>query len=261
MLIEPRQAEPGALWRWTRQASSLIARGFGFWMGLTALLCLWMFVGQRLPIVDGILALSTFFASILIAAQLDRSQKTTISEMLAMLRRHAFDVLVFAAIIAFAGALIWILLLSKPGVPWWSPLYTERNSVTVLSSDWYVALRQIFVYAAYALGLLYFGLNIPGLTSFFQFPCTTLLGLPFRDAYRLSAIGQVRNLPFVLMVGLLFITLPALWVLVVPPLVPLLYCFLGALTYVSFREIFLGVRDNQPVAAAVTGAVRLSSRA
>ncbi|NJN36810.1 MAG: carboxypeptidase-like regulatory domain-containing protein [Nitrospiraceae bacterium] len=59
-----------------------------------------------------------------------------------------------------------------------------------------------------------------------------------------------------LMVGLLFITLPALWVLVVPPLVPLLYCFLGALTYVSFREIFLGVRDNQPVLAAVTGVVR-----
>jgi hypothetical protein len=30
MLIEPREAEPGALWRWTRQAASLIGRAFGF---------------------------------------------------------------------------------------------------------------------------------------------------------------------------------------------------------------------------------------
>lgn len=261
MLIEPREAEPGALWRWTRQATSLIGRAFGFWMGLALLMCLWMFLGQRLPIVDGILALAAFFASILIAAEVDRPQRATLGEVLAMLRRHAVDVLLFSAIIAFAGAVIWMLLLSRPDVPWWSPLYTERNIVTELSSNWYVATRQIFIYAAYALGLLYFGLNIPGLTSFFQFPCTTLLGLPFRDAYRLSAVGQIKNLPLVLMVGLLFIMLPVLWVLVLPPLVPLLYCFLGALTYVSFREIFLGIRNNREAEAAVPAAVRLSSRA
>jgi hypothetical protein len=261
MLIEPREAEPGALWRWTRQASSLIARAFGFWLGLVMLMCLWMFFGQRLPIVDGILALSAFFASILIAAEVDRPQRATFSEVLAMLRRHAFDVLVFSAIIAIAGAAIWMLLLSRPGVPWWSPLYTERNIVTELSDNWFIAMRQIFVYAAYALGLLYFGLNIPGLTSFFQFPCTTLLGLPFRDAYRLSAVGQVKNLPLVLTVGLLFMVLPVLWVIVLPPLVPLLYCFLGALTYVSFREIFLGIRDNRQAEAAAPAGVRLSSRA
>lgn len=261
MLIEPREAEPGALWRWTRQASSLIGRAFGFWAGLALLMCLWMFLGQRLPIVDGILALAAFFASILIAAEVDRPQRATLGQVLAMLRRHAFDVLVFSAIIAAAGAVIWMLLLSRPGVPWWSPLYTERNIVTELSTNWYVATRQIFVYAAYALGLLYFGLNIPGLTSFFQFPCSTLLGLTFRDAYRLSAVGQIKNLPLVLMVGLLFVTLPVLWVLLLPPLVPLLYCFLGALTYVSFREIFLGIRNNREAEAVAPAAVRLSSRA
>ena len=36
--------------------------------------------------------------------------------LLAMLRRHAFDVMVFSAIIAVAGAVIWMLLLSRPGV-------------------------------------------------------------------------------------------------------------------------------------------------
>ena len=245
MIIEPRQAGPGALLRWTRLALRLIARGFGFWLGLVLLVCLWMFAGQRLPLVDGMLALTAFFASILIAAKLDRPERTSLSDVLGMLRSHTFEILAFAAIIAVAGALIWMFLLARPDVPWYAVLYTERNTTKVLSDNWFVALRQIFVYAAYALGLLYFGLNIPGLTSFFQFPCTTLLGMPFRDAYRLSAMGQVRNLPAMLAVGLMFILLPVLSVLLLPVLVPLLYCFLGAVTYVGFREIFLGIPDNR----------------
>ncbi len=245
MTIEPRQVEPGALRRWTRLALRLIARGFGFWLGLVLLVCLWMFAGQRLPLVDGMLALSAYFASILIAAQLDRPERAGLSEVLSMLRAHAFEILVFAAIIAIAGAVIWMLLLAPPGVPWYTVIYSERNTVEVLSDNWLAALRQIFVYAAFALGLLFFGQNIPGLTSFFQFPCITLLGLPFRDAWRLSAYGQVRNLPAMLLIGLMFTLLPVLALLLLPPLIPLLYCFLGALTYVGFREIFLGISDNR----------------
>jgi hypothetical protein len=260
MTIEPRQAAPGALRRWSRQACGLIARGFGFWLGLVLLVCLWMFAGQRLPLVDGMLALTAFFASILIAARLDRPQETSLSDVLGMLRSHAFDIFAFAAIIAFAGALIWMLLLARPGMPWWNALYSEQNLVAALSADWFLATRQIFVYSAYALGLSYFGLNIPGLTAFFQFPCTTLLGLPFRAAYGLSAAAQVKNLPAILAVGLTFILLPVFCVLLLPPLVPLLYCFLGALTYVSFREIFLGIGENQ-VAERAGAVSSLSSRA
>ncbi|MFO1427120.1 MAG: hypothetical protein U1F11_09115 [Steroidobacteraceae bacterium] len=260
MTIEPRRAAPGAVLRWSRQACALIARGFGYWLGLVLLVCLWMFVGQRLPLIDGMLALAAFFASILIAAQLDGPRRATLSEVLRMLRAHAFDIGAFAGIIACAGALIWIFVLARPGVPWWSALYAERGVVAALSEDWFVATRQVFVYSAYALGLCYFGLNIPGLTSFFQFPCTTLLGLPFRDAYKVGALAQARNLPAILAVGLMFILLPFGCVLLLPPLVPLLYCFLGALTYVSFREIFLGVGENRAVEPA--GATSsLSSRA
>jgi hypothetical protein len=103
----------------------------------------------------------------------------------------------------------------------------------------------VFVYSAYALGLLFFGLNIPGLTSFLQFPCTTLLGLPFRAAYQAGAAAQMKNLGPMLGVGLLFILLPVIAVLLLPPAVPLLYCYLGALAYVAFREIFLGVTENR----------------
>jgi hypothetical protein len=155
-----------------------------------------------------------------------------------------------------------VLLLAKPGVAWWNILYTERNSVDVLSADGFVALRQIFVYSAFALGLCYFGLNIPGLTSFFQFLGMTLLGLPFREAWRLGATGQIRNLGPMIGVALLFMVLPALCALLLPPLVPVLYCFFGALGYVAFREIFLGIGENQPRETAVTArATPLSSRA
>lgn len=245
MTYEPRQAQPGAIFRWTRQAASLVARGFSFWVGLAALFCVWMFLGQRLPLLDGMLALSAFFASVLIAAHVDRAGRSSAGALLAMLRAHARQILLFASIIAVAGAVIWMLLLSRPDVPWWNAFYSERHVVLELDANLYAALRQIFVYSAYALGLLYFGLNIPGLTSFFQFPCATLLGLSFRDAYRLSANGQLLNLPSILSVGLLFVTLPILCVLVLPPLVPLLYCYLGALSYVAFREIFLGITENQ----------------
>lgn len=250
MTIEPRQASPGAMRRWSRLALRLLARGFGFWLGLVLLVCLWMFAGQRLPLVDGMLALSAFFASVLIAARVDRPERTNLSDVLRMLREHVLAILLFATVITVAGALIWMLLLARPGVPWWTVLYSDRNLVTEPPENWFFALRQIFVYSAFALGLLYFGLNIPGLTSFFQFPCTTLLGMPFRDAYRLSAIGQILNLPTMLAIGLMFIVLPMLSLLLLPLLVPPLYCFLGAVTYVGFREIFLGIPDNRLIERA-----------
>lgn len=245
MLIEPREVPPGALTRWSRQALGLIARGGSVWLGFILLLCLAIFAGQRLPLVSGILALMGFFGSILVAARLDQADDASITEVLATLRDNGRSVLAFSGIIALAGALIWSLFLARPDVSWWNVLYSERNIVTALSENWLVALRQMFVYAAYALGLLFFGLNIPGITSFLQFPCATLLGLPFRAAYQAGAAAQMKNLLPLLGVGLLFILLPVIAVLLLPPLVPLLYCFLGALAYVSFREIFLGIGENQ----------------
>jgi hypothetical protein len=248
MIIEPRKSSPGALLRWSTQALQLIARGFSFWVGLILLLCLSIFATQRLPLVGGMLALMAFFGSILVAGALDQPRTASLDGVLGVLRLHAAQILFFAAVIAGAGGLIWMLVLAKPGVSWWNVLYTERNVVRVLSEDWFTALRQIFVYSAYALGITYFGLNIPGLTSFFQFACHTLLGLPVRDAYRASAAAQMKNFMPVLGIGLLFIVLPVLAVLLFPPAVPLLYCFLGALSYVSFREIFLGVPENRVLA-------------
>jgi hypothetical protein len=63
-------------------------------------------------------------------------------------------------------------------------------------------------------------------------------------------------------VALMFMVLPATFALLLPPLVPGLYGFLGALGYVAFREIFLGVGENQPqVEAAAVQPTPLSSRA
>ncbi|MEY2625627.1 MAG: hypothetical protein RL412_1402 [Pseudomonadota bacterium] len=262
MLIEPRSAAPGALLRWSRQSLDLLRRGLGFWSALSLLMCLWMFVGHRLPLASGILALAALLSCMLIASRLDHSGRITLAEALEMLRAKMPVILTFAAIVAMAGAIVWVLLLAKPGVAWWNILYTERNSVDVLSADGFIALRQIFVYSAFALGLCYFGLNIPGLTSFFQFLCMTLLDLPFREAWRLGAAGQILNIGPMLGVALLFMVLPAVFALVLPPVIPVLYCFLGALGYVAFREIFLGIGQNQPrEAAAISQATPLSSGA
>jgi len=263
VLLEPRTAAPGALWRWQRQAAELLWRGAGFWLGLSLLMCLTMFAAHRWPLLEGVLAVTSLLACVLIAAEIDRSGRSAPSEVLAMLRAHARVLLGFAALITVAGALVWVLLLARPGVAWWNVLYTARNSVEVLSPDGFIAVRQVFVYSAFALGLTYFGLNIPGLTSFFQYPCMTLLGLPFRDAWRLSAAGQMRNLLPMLGIALMFVVLPVLFGLLLPPFVPVLYCFFGALSYVAFREIFLGIAENQPraVAAAAVGPTPLSSRA
>jgi hypothetical protein len=250
MVLEPRQAAPGALRRWTVQALRLITRGLSVWLGLILLLCLAIFAGQRLPLISGVLALMAFFGSILVAARLDRADEVSFSDVLGTLRQHGRSLLAFSGVIALAGALVWVFFLARPEVPWWNVLYTERNVVTALSENWFIALRQVFVYSGYALGLLFFGLNIPGLTSFLQFPCTTLLGLPFRTAYQVGAAAQMKNLGPMLGVGLLFILLPVIAVLFLPPAVPLLYCYLGALAYVSFREIFLGIGENEARAMA-----------
>jgi hypothetical protein len=250
MTLEPRQADPRALARWSLQAMQLILRGAGSWIGLMLLLCLAIFAGQHLPLVAGVLSLGAFFASVIVAARLDRARPAHLGDVLEALRAHGRQILVFAAVIACAGALVWALLLAPPGVSWWNLFWTDRNTVSVLSPDWLMAMRQIFVYAAYALGLCYFGLNIPGLTSFFQFPCVALLGLSYREAYRQSAAAQMRNILPMIGVALAFIVLPGLAILAAPYLVPLLYCYLGALAWVAFREIFLGIRDNAVVARA-----------
>lgn len=262
MVLEPRTAAPGALRRWVRQSLDLLWRGFGFWSALTLLMCLWMFFGHHLPLLSGVLAVSALLACMLIAAQLDQSGRIRLADVLDTLRRHARLLLTFAALITLAGALVWLLLLAKPEVAWWNILYTSRNSVEVLSSDGFVALRQIFVYSAFALGLCYFGLNIPGLTSFFQFPCMALLGLSFREAWRISAAGQIRNLGAMFGIALLFVLLPVFFALLLPLFVPVLYSFLGALGYVAFREIFLGIGENQPrLRSPMTQSTPLSSRA
>lgn len=256
---EPRRADPGAFARWSAQALRLMLRGLPAWLGLMLLLCLAIFAGQHLPLVAGVLALGAFFASVIVAARLDRAGPASLGDVLEALRAHGRHILSFAALIACAGALIWALLLARPDVSWWNVLWTDRNTVAALSPDWLMALRQIFVYAAYALGLCYFGLNIPGLTSFFQFPCVALLGLPYREAYRRSAAAQMLNLVPMLGIALAFIVLPGVAILAVPWLVPLLYCYLGALAWVAFREIFLGIRDNAavvPARAAATAPAR-----
>lgn len=250
MVLEPHTAAPGALRRWSVQALALITRGLGVWLGLILLLCLAIFAGQRLPLISGVLALMAFFGSMLVAARLDRADAASFTDVVGILRQNGRSMVAFSGVIALAGALVWVFFLARPDVPWWNVLYTERNVVTVLSENWFIALRQVFVYSAYALGLLFFGLNIPGLTSFLQFPCTTLLGLPFRLAYRAGAAAQMKNLGPMLGVGLLFILLPVIAVVLLPPAVPLLYCYLGALAYVSFREIFLGIGENQARATA-----------
>jgi hypothetical protein len=261
MVIEPRTAAPGALLRWVRQASQLLRRGLGSWVGLVLLMSLWLTVAHRFPLLAGLLAFGTLLACILIAAQLDRTGPLRIGEVFAMLRSHAPVLLPYTAGVVAVGAVVWAVLLARPGVGWWNILYTSRNAMEALSSDGYTALRQIFVYPAFALGLSYFGLNIPGLTSFFQFPCMTLLGLPFREAWRLGAAGQMRNLGPLLSVGALFIVLPVVCGVWLPFLVPVLYCFFGALCYVAFREIYLGVAENRPVVSAAASAVAASAAA
>lgn len=240
----------------------LLWRGAGFWIALALGLCLAMFFLHRLPWLTGVLAVAALLACLLIAAQLDRHGEVTGAAALARVRRHLGQILIFAGLTTTAGALIWMALLARPEVPWWNVLYTARNSVEVLSSEGWQALRQIFVYSAFALGLSYFGLNIPGLTSFFQFPCMALLGVPFRDAWRLGTTGQMRNLAPMLGIGGLFMVLPVVFGIWLPPLVPVLYCFFGALTYVAFREIYLGIPENRAQTVAATApASPLSSRA
>jgi hypothetical protein len=67
------------------------------------------------------------------------------------------------------------------------------------------------------------------------------------------------NLAPMLGIGLLFVLAPVVTVLLVPPLVPVLYCYFGALAYVAFREIFLGISDNA-VRETVTSSLASATR-
>ncbi|MBM4197916.1 MAG: hypothetical protein FJ197_12660, partial [Gammaproteobacteria bacterium] len=72
MTVEPRRAAPRALRRWLRQSALLLQRAPAFWIGLSVLLCIAMFMSQRLPLVGAMLALIAYFSSVVLAAALDR---------------------------------------------------------------------------------------------------------------------------------------------------------------------------------------------
>ena len=81
MLLEPRTAAPGALWRWQRQAAELLWRGAGFWLGLSLLMCLTMFAAHRWPLLEGVLAVTSLLACVLIAAEIDRRIRAKMTDV------------------------------------------------------------------------------------------------------------------------------------------------------------------------------------
>ncbi|NLO79503.1 MAG: hypothetical protein GX093_04205 [Xanthomonadaceae bacterium] len=256
-LLQPRRVEANAPWRWVREAFALIGRRPAAF-GLTSLVMLALFFAAleveqtQLRFLIALLLPPFGIGSCLrLAEAADRSRPVTPLELLPT-NREVVQILgimvlgygfVFALIVA-ASAGGWAL---EPGT-----LADERwrnyvdAAATMLGLPVALAVKGVL----FGISLAAFACILLVAFAWFALPLSQLCGLPTLpalrlsfSAYRLNAhrIGLASVATLAAMAALVLLSLGLAAVLAAP--------FLGAMLYVSYREVFLGQAENSPARA------------
>lgn len=245
-LLEPRSVEWHAPWRWSREALALVARrpaaavlgsaGLLMLFGLAlSLEPLWL----RLSLVLLLPALAQA-GFIRLAAAADHGAPQPLSAWLPSNREALRTLLV--ALLGYGSVFALIMAgLAAQAAP------LASGASLLADTGWLAWVARAVTCGAASLG---FAVLLIALRCWFLLPLTAFPALSLAAALRLGlqAFGRNRialglSTLLVLTAALLVLVLSlGVAALVLPP-------FVGALLYVSFREIFLGQRENAPLAA------------
>jgi hypothetical protein len=264
--FDPREVEDKAVGRWARQALALWERGVLPWCLLLTGGCLFLHFCARLGLVGLVLCAFTGYAlygfSAAAAQACDETHKPSWRELVQALSSRAKDISKVALIPGMVAALAFsfvglaacaIHLLSAAGLhPTGGPLPTLPELPT--PDGWMLVLFQLgkpFLASIGEIGVILPGLSSVGCMSLFVFPAILSRGVPddhdlmIRLAKLDGGREKGKNIASVLLLhGLHFVLLGSLAVLNLAFLAPAAIAFLSAMSYVAYRDIYLGRGEN-----------------
>lgn len=266
MVIEPRRIAAGFVRRWTSQAGELMSRAFHLWFGLSVVFCaISVVLGELEPLALMPLGLFFYFTSVEIAAAADE-REVGLTDVPGFL--HTAAVGVIHDIWAKRGTLLIVSILvaashyeamMHPAV---APVSQAPPPDLSNVLTWVIGPASPLVHAVMVLliGALLQGesfalssLSYP-LRRAFQVDNGQLRTLLYRACFKNPSVAMfLQIVPLVLILGV---------AMLLPIITPFLMCFLPALSYVAFREIFVDDNGNRaPAKRRATRAVAQGSAA
>ena len=249
-MLKPKPAGPKAIRRWTRQALDLVGRGFHVWVALMVVLCLMVFGTQRSPFLGQILALTAYFVGIGISVLVDNRTHIGFFAILQRAWREAPAALFMGVVVLGLGTcsgLIFDLLFDNSIN--FKRFYDASAVLRPLSDDSMLAMRRLFGDSLMSFMLALVVMNVPFVSSPFQYHCMTILGTSWWEGYwNGNPLIEANIAPMFGFFAILFFT-PLLMLPLAPFLAPIFFCFASAFSYVAFREIYLGISENRKIVA------------
>lgn len=259
-LLQPREVEMSAPWRWAREAFGLIGRRpLSFGLGSLAVLALFFTVLQveqtLLRFIVVLIVPPLWLGGFMrLAEAADRSQALSPAALLPT-NMEAFRTLIVAAIgYGLMFALISAVSLGAAGLEMDAGALADerwRNYADAAAATLGLPLALVIKGVLFGISLAAFSGLLLVLFIWFALPLTqlsnvqTVLALRLSiSAYRLNAqrIGLASIAILAVMAVLILLTLGLAAILASP--------FLGAMLYVSYRDVFLGQAENTPVQTA-----------
>lgn len=257
MTLEPRIVEPGYAKRWPREALDLFHRSFHAWFALAVIFCLFLAVVPYSGVLAIPAGLAMYYLSVELAAFSDR-RELALADLTGLIRTAGSHAL------ALVWCRRWLLLitfsLSYALVRAMPHMATNAEPVDLSNGwSWCFGIDSPLVMATAALwaGTYYQG---GGLQLAMMTYCVSRWAQVDDDtAYQLVLKAAAKNKGAALFLEALHLGSLLLAMMVLPLLTPLLACVLPALTYVSFREMFIDAEGNRKQQPAVHLAAALHS--
>jgi hypothetical protein len=260
MVIEPRRIAAGFVRRWTSQAGELMSRAFHLWFGLSVVFCaISVVLGELEPLALLPLGLFFYFTSVEIAAAADE-REVGLADLPGFL--HTAAVGVAQDIWAKRWTLLIVTILvavnhyDQMTHPVAAPVRQMPPPDLSNVLTWVIGPASPLVHAV---TVLIIGTLLQGETF-----ALSSLAYPLRRAFNVDN-GQMRTLLYRACfknpsVAMFLQTVPLALLLgaamLLPILAPFLMCFLPALSYVAFREIFIDDNGNrEPAKQRATSAI------
>ncbi len=279
--FHPRQVEGRALRRWTGQALALLGRSFLPWSLLVTSGCLIIHFCAQLGLVGVVLCAfagyGTYGFSVAMADTCDQTHKPSWSELVPSLAHHAKDILkvtlIPTGVTAVAFSLVAVVsgfsqLLYRFGLPHGPGPIPPLPSLPP-PTDWSLVLFQLgkpFFLCIGEIGIVLPGFSSVGAMSVFVFPAVLSFGAPREH----DLLGQYASLDggrskgknersVLWLHALHLVLLGSLLLLDLAFLAPIAIAFLCAMTYVAYRDIYLGQGENAKLEAQSTSVPLISA--
>lgn len=254
MELEPRVVEAGSLKRWTKQALELVGRSFHAWFGLAVVLSLGAWFLEQLAYGASILLTTFGFAlSSEIAAISDR-QVLRISDFPDVVRAAVSQLIIEIRVLWLPVVLVVIVApVLQFALYAWAIAYQAAHPTPPIApvnyyqlTTWLFSQRSPFSASAWGSfsAATFYGYTRWRLGSL-RYPLRRAFELSEEAAEALTVKAWIKNPQVSVNYSSFVLTMSMVAMVFLPILAPFLLCFLPALNYVAFREMFIDDKGNR----------------